>query len=334
MKLAIWQKKTGAHRSARPGKIEDLLAHRTVGTPLRAGRLEMIPLFGSPEAADVFAPPQTALELARVMTYGHVVLKNRSDRPTIAPMHIGHLQKGAQNHATCRAWVLPPYGEAEQLDACCIQAGQGGYISGADERFIVLPLALRAKAFSLRGQQNFSKLWGDISKLNAQMGLKYRGHLDELKQAHQPIMMRVAHRLERQTGQTGAVFYVDGRFVGIELAPDAVFFEELFTPLVMYCYAPMTLAPPLEGGEPALELESHGLENLEHLASRLEALHERRHARALERVARLSDREIATSLGEQPYRYTLVDVEAEDFVGQALLTGDTGAAYASLTWVM
>lgn len=334
MKLAIWKKKTKQDRPEPPKTLGGLLAGRTAGTPLRAGRLEMVPLFDSPERPDTFAPPESALQLARVRTYGHIVLKNESDRPTIAPMHIGHLQKGAQNHATCRAWVLPPHGEEEQKDACCIQAAQGGFISGADERFIVLPLPLRAKAFALRDKESYSKLWDDIGAHNSKLGLKRRGHLDELKQTHQPTLMRVAHRLEGLPQQTGALFYADGVLVGVELAPDAAYFAELLRPLVMYCYAPLTLGAELEGGEGPIELDTDGIEDTAHLARRLAALGEARRTRAKERLATLAMRSVETELGPQPYRYTLVDVDAGGLVGQAVLTTPTGAAYASLTSVM
>ncbi|WP_141698917.1 hypothetical protein [Candidatus Marithrix sp. Canyon 246] len=68
-----------------------------------------------------------------------------------------------------------------------------------DERFIILPQPLRAKALALRGEENYSKLWGDITNFNKQVGLKERGHLDELKRAYQPELLQTVYHWYRNS---------------------------------------------------------------------------------------------------------------------------------------
>jgi len=174
----------------------DLLLERECGTAVRWEHLEMIPLFKGPGIPGQFAPPENALRLAKVTDYGEMVLENRHKLPTIVPLHLGYFQNAAQNHAMCVSAILEPKESREFKDACCIQEAQGGYIHGADERFIILPQPLRDKALALRGVKDYAKLWDDISRFNHQLGLKQRGHLDELKRAYQPALLEtVYHRV-------------------------------------------------------------------------------------------------------------------------------------------
>ena len=237
MKLNIWKKNTQTNTATQTAEnqLERFFESRVIGQPVRYGHLEMIPIFGAACAADAYAAPETALKLTNVRTYGEMHLKNTAEvLPTIVPLHLGYFQQGAQNHAMCTAWILTAQEEKLFTDACCIQQAQGGYIKNSDDRFIVLPHNLRNKAFELKGQNGYSKLWNAIAKFNQAVGLKNRGHLDELKQAFQPQLLQTTYHLEPQSGQTGAIFLCNDTVVGIELAPDANYWAELHNPLVTY----------------------------------------------------------------------------------------------------
>jgi hypothetical protein len=311
--------------------LEALLCGRSIGTPLRSGALGMVPLFGSPVAADIFAPPESSLGLTQVTHYGRMILKNNGSQPAIVPLHVGYFQKAAQNHAMCRSWVLAP-GEAREFnDACCIQQAQGGYIAEADDRFIILPQPLRAKALSLRGEENYSKLWSDIAQFNKALGLKKRGHLDELKQAHQPMLLRTAYKLERHPQQTGAIFLHNHKIVGIELAPDARFWEELHTPLVMYCYAPLALTPSEAGVETeCMDVTLEGLESVEHLEQRMKATQKARADWARRLWTQLSKMSMNFSEEGRSHKNLVFHVESGQWVGQGVLHGEL-PAYLSMT---
>lgn len=320
MKLNIW-KNRGRDGPESLMTLGGLLSGRSLGQPLRAGHLEMIPVFGSAVPPARYAPPETALSLTKVTTYGSMFLSNGAPLPTIVPLHLGHFQKGAQNHAMCTSWVLEAGEERCFEDACCIQAAQGGYISGAEDRFIILPQPLRSKAFALRGRNDYSKLWGDISTFNQTVGLKQRGHLDELKQVRQPEMLRVLYQFELQQGQTGAVFSVGDQVLGIELAPDAAFYAELHTPLVMYCYAPVqfSLAVTERSRPRGIELSIDGLETLEHLSARLAGVVEQRRGHAQERWERLCATPIELTTEQKSDRHLLTTVTAPDLLGQCVM---------------
>ncbi|GAA3212575.1 ARPP-1 family domain-containing protein [Nonomuraea helvata] len=212
----------------------DLDGYRA-GTPQRAGALTMVPLWG-PERPGI-VPPRSGLKLKRVVGYGQVELHNGArEGVAIVPLHLGYIQDAAQNHALCSSALLGAGQTRRFDDACCVQAGQGGYLEGRDQWFFVLPVELRAKALRQRGRQDYAKLWPDISELNRAYGLPSRGHLEQILSRKRATLTQFQSRLELLPGQLGALFFVDGRFAGLELAPDPVYFAEMWMALVCFAY--------------------------------------------------------------------------------------------------
>jgi hypothetical protein len=253
----------------------DLTGYR-LGTPQQAGALTMVPVWG-PERPG-FVPPRSGLKLERVVGYGQVELHNGApEGVAIVPLHIGYIQHGAQNHALCSSALLAAGQTRRFDDACCVQAGQGGYLEGRDQWFFVLPMELRAKALRLRGQYGYAKLWDDIAALSREYGLPYRGHLEQILTRKRPILTQFQSRLELLPGQLGALFFVDGAFAGLELAPDARYFAEMWMPLVCFAYgvAAWQAEPEQRAAEP------YQAGNLAELRAALE----RDRAARLERVA-------------------------------------------------
>ncbi|WUI03356.1 hypothetical protein OHR68_16590 [Spirillospora sp. NBC_00431] len=241
-----------------PGPLS-LAGHR-LGTPQQAGALTMVPVSGP--AHPGFAPPRSGLKLSRVAGYGRIELANAAGSGVaIVPLHIGYVQDRAQNHALCRSAFLAPGQRLLFEDACCVQQTQGGYLAGRDQWFFVLPLELRGRALDLRGVHGYSKLWDDIAALNARYGLARRGHLEQILSRERPVLTRFQSRLEPQPGQVGAVFFVAGRFAGLEIAPDPGYFAEMWAALVCFAYGvaawhavpdpPAAAAVPFETDGPA-----------------------------------------------------------------------------------
>ncbi|MFI0450072.1 ARPP-1 family domain-containing protein [Actinomadura sp. 6N118] len=216
-----------------PGPV-DLTGYR-LGAPQQAGALTMIPITGP--AYPGIVPPRSGLKLTQVAGYGRVELRNGSpDGVAIVPLHIGYIQDAAQNHALCRSAFLAPGAAVMFDDACCVQESQGGYLTERDQWFFVLPVELRARALELRGVHGYSKLWNDIGNLNARYGLPRRGHLEQVLSRKRAVLTQFQSRLEPQPGQLGALFFIGGRFAGLELAPDPVYFAEVWMALVCFAY--------------------------------------------------------------------------------------------------
>ncbi|GAB2509960.1 ARPP-1 family domain-containing protein [Nocardia heshunensis] len=232
------------------GAPVDLAGYR-LGLPQVAGALTMVPIHG-PERPGI-VPPRSGLKLNRVVGYGSVELHNGAPGGVaIVPLHIGYIQEGAQNHALCSA-ALMGAGETRLFeDACCVQAAQGGYLEGRDQWFFVLPVELRARALALHGKPGYSKLWQDISAVNSRYGLPARGHLEQILTRKRAVLTQFRSRLELLPGQLGALFFVGEQFAGLEIAPDARYFAEMWMPLVCFAYgvAAWRAEPPQPAPEP------------------------------------------------------------------------------------
>jgi hypothetical protein len=207
-----------------------------LGNPQRTGPLTMAPIFGA-DVEGEFASPRSDLKLARVHTYGRVELQNGSTQGlAIVPLHMGYIQDGAQNHALCGSALLGSGQKRVFEDACCVQAAQGGLLEGRDQWFFILPLALREAALKLRGRRDYSKLWAEIAKHNGRFGLSERGHLEQILTRQRATLTQYQSRLELLPGQVGALIFLRDRLVGLELAPTAAYFAEIWMPLTCFCY--------------------------------------------------------------------------------------------------
>jgi hypothetical protein len=216
----------------------------TLGAPQQSGPMSVLPVFG-PDAGQAFAPPLSGLKLGGVKRgYGNVELSNGMPGVAIVPLHMGYIQDGAQNHALCRSAFLGPGQNVVFEDACCVQQAQGGFLADREQWFFVLPLALREEALALRGTKAFGKLWPAIAALSARLGFDNRGHLEQVICRRRPFLTQYQSRFELLDGQTGALFFLRDRLVGVELAPSADYFREVWFPLLCFCY-----------GTAAMELE-------------------------------------------------------------------------------
>lgn len=317
-------RETTALETLVPGPLS-LAGHR-LGTPQSAGALTMVPISGP--AYPGIVPPRTGLKLSRVVGYGQVELRNGApEGVAIVPLHIGYVQDAAQNHALCRSAFLAAGQSLQFDDACCVQESQGGYLTERDQWFFVLPAELRDRALELRGVQGYSKLWRDIADLNGRYGLPRRGHLEQILSRKRPVLTQFQSRLELLPGQLGALFFVGGRFAGLEIAPDPRYFAEMWTALVCFAYGVAAWhAEPDAAGGPAEPYEADCL-------SELRAALDRDRAERLAEIAGwLADVPTGPVEAVEEERYLslrLSTLTGPHLAGQVVSDGDR-AVYASL----
>ncbi|MBV6626752.1 MAG: hypothetical protein KI793_28075 [Rivularia sp. (in: Bacteria)] len=214
----------------------DLSAYR-FGIPQKSGIMTVVPIFGSNvENANKFAPPLSGLKLTQIRGYGNMEITNHSQGIAIVPLHMGYIQDKAQNHALCRSAFIAQGQKLMFEDACCVQSGQGGYLEEREQWFFILPLFLREEALNLQGQKSYSKLWNAISKLNQRFGLQNRGHLEQILSRKRAFLTQYQSRFELIRGQTGALFILEDKLAGIEIAPNTAYFQEVWMALVCFCY--------------------------------------------------------------------------------------------------
>lgn len=241
----------------------DLSPYR-FGMPQQSGMLTVLPVFGSDNDGR-FVAPLSGLKLSQVRGYGNMELSNPAETGiAIVPLHMGYIQDRAQNHALCRSAFIAAGQKLMFEDACCVQAAQGGYLEGRDQWFFILPLPLREEALELRGKEDYSKLWDAISRLNEQFSLANRGHLEQILSRKRAFLTQYQSRLELLPHQTGAVFFIGDKLAGVEIVPSAAYFQELWMPLVCFCYgvAAMYQEKDLEVNKPLIPLCASNLQEL------------------------------------------------------------------------
>lgn len=305
----------------------DLSAHR-LGRPQQSGPLTVLPLFG-PDANGKYTPPLSGIKLGGVRGYGNVELHNPGSRGVaILPLHMGYIQDQAQNHALCGSAFLGAGQKRLFEDACCVQQAQGGYLESKEQWFFILPLHLREEALRLRGQKNFGKLWPEISKLNQRLGLEARGHLEQVICRQRPLLTQYQTRVELLNGQTGALFFVGDRLAGVEIAPSAAYFREVWTPLVCFCYG--VAAMELEGHAPEQPVLPFAAGNLRELRQQLVASRQVRLQRVHDWLHRTPADHFDRQEEESYLGLRLYTATGKNYVGQ-FVEDEGRLVYASVT---
>lgn len=295
-----------------------------LGQPQRAGALTMVPVFGPSHPG--IASPRSGVKLSQVKGYGNVELTNSGGTAVaLVPLHIGYIQDGAQNHALCRAGFLAPGQKLVFEDACCVQESQGGYLAERDQWFFILPLELRTQALALRGTKNYSKLWPTIARLNEHYGMPSRGHLEQLLSRKRAVLTQYQSRLELSAGQVGALFFIDSRLAGVEIAPNPRYLAEMWMALVCFAYGPAAwhASKPMSYGD------LYDVSTLDGLRAAL-AADRRAVADSVVTSLAATDWQPAELIEEERFLdLCLSTVEGEEVGGQVVYDGDR-LVYASL----
>lgn len=298
------------------------------------GSLETVGLFrSSARAGGVgLAMPLDSLELVEVKTYGQVVLRNRSKESSlIVPMHIGFFQRGAQNHATAQVEVIGP-GESRTItDAFCIQECQGGYLTQAQQRFLILPHALRHGALSVAGKEGYSRLWGDIDAFTRRYGIARGGHLERFLRPFFKRLLPFRHGFEAEPGQVGAAFFVGDELIGVEVFADPKQFAQLLPVLSIYCYGPSAILCDLETTErrSGRRLDLLGIRDLDDLAERLAESRAVDERSRVEPLQDLCDEAWETTAFIERHGLRALTVSHDRWIGQVVREGDE-TVYLSL----
>jgi hypothetical protein len=304
------------------------LSAQTFGRPQQSGAMTVLPLFG-PDANGKFTPPLSGIKLGGVRGYGNIELHNpAATGVAIVPLHMGYIQDQAQNHAMCTAAFLGAGQKRLFDDACCVQQAQGGYLESREQWFFVLPLHLREEALQLRGQKNFGKLWPAIGRLNQRLGMEPRGHLEQVICRQRPVLTQCQSRFELLPGQTGALFFLGDRLAGIEIAPSAVYFREVWTPLVCFCYG--VAAMELDRQTPARPALPFAADSLLELRDKLIASRADRLQRILGWLARTPADRLDRHEAESYLGLKLFTATGKHYVGQ-YVEDEGRLVYASLT---
>lgn len=314
--------------------VEQILDGCGFGRMQAVGQMAVVPILRDGDEDNTFAGPDEVD--VSTSSYGDVHLHNRSSRPTIVPPGAGWVTaERAQDHAIGSGAIVKSNENRHVDTARCIEASQGGYIRKAAHEMLVLPVALRSKALSMRKQRGYDMLWSDISAFNSSLGVSDgSGHLVNFLKHFEKELDEFVAEFELVPNQTGAIVMVGNHVVGIEVAPNAAFWETLWTPLIRVCYGSLAIKAGLKGGVPAWRqpLAVGRAKSLSDVAAALREATAKAKTLVTETAEALAPKKLATSgapddkLGESK----LLTVANSEFAGQ-VVTGTGGRpVYASL----
>ena len=305
----------------------DLSAYR-FGIPQKSGIMTVIPIFGSNlENKCKFSPPLSGLKLTQIRGYGNMEITNHSQGIAIVPLHMGYIQDKAQNHALCRSAFIAQGQKLMFEDACCVQSGQGGYLEEREQWFFILPLFLREEALKLQGQKSYSKLWNAISKLNHCCGLPNRGHLEQILSRKRAFLTQYQSRFELIQGQTGALFILGDKLAGIEIAPNAAYFQEVWMSLVCFCYG--VAAMHFEKHELPQQIVPFPATNLAELRQQLVESRQQMYALVQSNLANTPAEQFEVTKQEKFLNLQLKTIEGNNFAGE-FVEEEGNLVYASV----
>lgn len=232
--------------------LKNILKDLNFGRKQEIGAMSVIPLIGE-DSTDKLANFDQ-VNFCGTDGYGTMVFKNNADKPFIVPTGYSIVTtQEAQDHALTFATLLKPEEHKNVGNACCIQQTQCGYIDGTKVKdFKILPLYIRKKHFEkyipfkkLKGSEkyrsdysirDFSRLWPLISDFQKELVKSNEGNLILFFNKFMDQLSQFNAEFEIVPEQRGAIIMLNGKIVGIEIAPTHDYWKTVWNSLIRDCY--------------------------------------------------------------------------------------------------
>ena len=315
-------------QSAVPLELD--LTARRFGRPQQSGPLTVVPLFGA-DANGKFTPPLSGLKLGGVRGYGNMELHNPGPSGVaIVPLHMGYIQDRAQNHALCRSAFLGAGQKRLFEDACCVQQAQGGYLESKEQWFFILPLGLRARSAGAARPEELRQAVAGHQRAEhaARSGVARPSGTGPVRQAAVPDAVPepagIAARTDRAPCSSSATAWPASRWRRVRRTS-----EEVWMPLVCFCYGTAALEVAGETAPNAAELPPFAATSLADLRSQLLASRQQRLERVRDWLAQTPADRFDRQEEEAYLGLRLYTAVGEHFIGQ-FVEDEGRLVYASL----
>ena len=214
--------------------VKDLLRGCEVGGVQTVGVMSVIPLVSDVQDLNYLSPKGLKIGTTN---YGTMEFKNEQELPVIIPTGVSYLTKRAgQDHAMCTPGFVGAGRHKKYDNAACIQQSQGGRISLQEHAMNFVPWSLREYIMQVNTEKSYGKLWSSISNYNSTVGLAQQGHLEYFYDTFKEQLEEFVAQFELVRDQVGAIILINGSVFGVERAPSAKYFEDIFQPLIRDYY--------------------------------------------------------------------------------------------------
>lgn len=210
-----------------------------------ADEMTIIPIIGN-DRTNKIAKPEN-LKFERTTGYGSMRFQNTDDKfSAIIPSNLSVItDQRAQDHAMSEPNIVSLKKSKTFNNACCVQSSQGGYISGGDHCYNILPLELRLALLnpSIRAKNDYSKLWNNIERFNSGIPkvTGCGGHLEYFFRPYEKELNDFVAEFEPVKNQIGAIILFADNIAGIEILPTVCHWNYYWIWLIRGCYASQLL---------------------------------------------------------------------------------------------
>lgn len=206
------------------------------GTPQQAGRLTVVPIT-TQQAANAFLPlPDKTTAGGDAKTDAPFLYNASQSDCLLAPLHFGLPVERSRSHILSGVTLVPPRKRLNLPGDLLFPPRPSRSVRFGHSRYCCLPLALRGFAWRVRHSSEVDRLAPGWNALDWQMRRCGLGTLPAALLARNPEVNGFSHRIERITGQTGALFFLEDKPVGLEIAPSPAYFATIWEPLLTGCY--------------------------------------------------------------------------------------------------
>lgn len=217
---SVWGK--SSRSSSKMVHIKDVMSERKQEEAIQVGRLTIVPLLGTPVVDRIYGQVHSEIHLQETPYVGHLQIHNRGRLPVILPGQTQFRMVDGSVQATSETTLIGGDAQTCLSDASRTSIKDG--VGDAIPAFSLLPFPLRNGALRLAGVRGSTKLWGDICQFFRQIGTSSQEDLGHFFQANSSFFEAHLNELYPKPHQTGAIFFWDGQWMGIELRSDEAHF--------------------------------------------------------------------------------------------------------------
>jgi hypothetical protein len=178
---------------------------------------------------------------------------------------------------------------------------------------LFLPLSLRGPAWTSRRSTDPARLtpaWNDLHGRLRRLGRPLSLH------SCRPELDLLTRRIELLTGQLGALFFLNDRPVGLEIAPSPAYFAAVWQPMLMGCYGMVALLSELESPGMTSLVEPYAVSRIADLRTEMFRVRHQRQEQLEASVTSPQQGEFTTEEEQRWRNYRVQSLTGPRFAGQ------------------
>lgn len=309
--------------------IQDILRGYTIDkhNVQAVGNMVVLPLISDTEFTNV--ADHNDVTLNRDVNYNKLSFRNQSGEVGIAIQGftvIDNEQK-AQDRTIPYAHLIKA-ASTKILPANCIQQNQGGHfnVDRLDEgNFMILPPSLRGIALNKSTHLNAETgaLWNSLEKWVNGVDCRNSG-LTAFYSKFKDTLDRFVAQFEPVENQLGAITLINGVVIAIDIVPKYDTWKRVWRALVRDSYGAEAVRMAENGGQVIAQdnLDAHQVNSLDALESAYIDMKGRFYDNLYSIVSGTTHLSVGLKRLEEISELTLLKIESEQFVGQAVFHGD------------